>query len=147
MELIVTMRSSRGKTGGKAAGRTRMSDVKQSACLVWIVVFPFMPPYRASVGLLSGHLLLSRLEVPVGHACRTFQKERADHHLYRSCRTGCLNVLRLCSSINRPPDVEFKAQCSGRAVSILENGVGPSESSTGAVAPPLSRFPRLPHEP
>ena len=38
----------KGKTGRKEAGRTGVSDVKQSACLAWIVVFPFMPPYRAS---------------------------------------------------------------------------------------------------
>ena len=47
-ELIVTRISSKGKTVRKEAGRTRMSDVKQSVCLVWIVVSPFMPPYKAS---------------------------------------------------------------------------------------------------
>ena len=45
-ELIVTVISSKGKR--EEAGRMDMSDVKQSACLVSIVVFPFMPPCRAS---------------------------------------------------------------------------------------------------
>ena len=43
-ELIVTMVLSKGKTAGKEG----VSDVKQSACLFWSVVFPFMLPYRAS---------------------------------------------------------------------------------------------------
>src|SRR5437773_6770746 len=50
-ELIVTnptMISSKGKTGGKEAGEPVVFDVKLSAGLVWIVVFPFMPPYRTS---------------------------------------------------------------------------------------------------
>jgi len=47
LELIVTMISSKGKTGGKEAGKPGVFDVKLSAGLVWIVVFPFMPPHRA----------------------------------------------------------------------------------------------------
>jgi len=49
-ELIVTNPttiSSKGKTGGKEAGEPGVFDVKLSASLVWIVVFPFMPPHRA----------------------------------------------------------------------------------------------------
>src|SRR5437667_4095824 len=46
LELIVTM-ISKGKTGGKEAGKPGVFDVKLSAGLVWIVVFPFMPPHRA----------------------------------------------------------------------------------------------------
>ena len=47
LELIVTMISSKGKTGGKEAGKPGVFDVKLSAGLVWIVVFLFMPPHRA----------------------------------------------------------------------------------------------------
>src|SRR5207247_728167 len=47
-ELIVTMISSKEKTGGKEAGKPGVFDVKLSASLVWIVVFPFMPPHRAA---------------------------------------------------------------------------------------------------
>ena len=47
-ELIVRAVFSKGKTGGKKAAETGVSDVKQSACLVWLVVFPFMPADRAS---------------------------------------------------------------------------------------------------
>jgi hypothetical protein len=50
-ELIVTKPttiSSKGKTGEKEAGKPGVFDVKLSAGLVWIVVFPFMPPYGAS---------------------------------------------------------------------------------------------------
>ena len=46
LELIVTM-ISKGKTGGKEAGKPGVFDVKLSAGLVWIVVFLFMPPHRA----------------------------------------------------------------------------------------------------
>ena len=44
-ELIVTTVLSKGKTGGKQAAETGVSDVKQSACWVWLVRFRFMPPY------------------------------------------------------------------------------------------------------
>src|SRR5947199_1468211 len=49
-ELIVTNPStisSKGKTGGKEAGEPGVFDVKLSASLVWVVVFPFMAPHRA----------------------------------------------------------------------------------------------------
>ena len=48
LELIVPMISSKGKTGGKEAGKPGVFDVNVSAALVRIVVFPFMPPHRAS---------------------------------------------------------------------------------------------------
>ena len=46
-ELIGTTVLSKGKTGGMEADETSVSDVKQSACLVWFVVFPSMPAYKA----------------------------------------------------------------------------------------------------
>ena len=46
-QLIGTTVLSKGKTGGMEAAETGVSDVKQSACLVWVVVFPFMAAYRA----------------------------------------------------------------------------------------------------
>jgi len=46
-ELIGTTVLSKGKTGGMEGAETGVSDVKQSACLVWFVVFPFMPAYMA----------------------------------------------------------------------------------------------------
>ena len=46
-ELIGTTVLSKGKTGGMEGAETGVSDVKQSACLVWFVVFPFMPAYKA----------------------------------------------------------------------------------------------------
>jgi len=46
-ELIGTTVLSKGKTGGMEGGETGVSDVKQSACWVWFVVFPFMPAYKA----------------------------------------------------------------------------------------------------
>ena len=45
---IPTMVPLKGKTGGKEAGKPGVFVVKVSTRLVWIVVFPFMPPYRAS---------------------------------------------------------------------------------------------------
>ena len=48
MELTVTMMPLKGKTGRKEAGEPGVCMVKQSTCLVWIVVIPFMPPYSAS---------------------------------------------------------------------------------------------------
>src|SRR5216117_1664384 len=50
-ELIVTNPTTislKGKTGGKEAGEPGVFDLNGSACLVWIVVFPFMPPHKAS---------------------------------------------------------------------------------------------------
>ena len=46
-ELIGTTVLSKGKTGGMEAAETGVSDVKQSACWVWFVVFPSMPAYKA----------------------------------------------------------------------------------------------------
>ena len=45
---IPTIITLKGKAGRKEAGEPGVSDVEQSACLVGFVVFPFMPPYRAS---------------------------------------------------------------------------------------------------
>ena len=45
-ELIGTTVLSKGKTGGMEAAEG-VCDVKQSACLVWFVVFPFMAAYKA----------------------------------------------------------------------------------------------------
>src|SRR5437867_9814693 len=57
---IPTMVPLKGKTGRKEAGEPGVSDLKQSACLVWIAVFSFMPPYRASrVPFLTRWALLS----------------------------------------------------------------------------------------
>ena len=47
-EFIVTTVFSKGKTGGKEAAEGGVSEVKQSACLVWLVVFAFMPADKAS---------------------------------------------------------------------------------------------------
>src|SRR5213594_1146491 len=47
-ELILTTVLSKGKTGRKEAAEAGVSNVKQSACLVWLVVFPFMPADKAS---------------------------------------------------------------------------------------------------
>ncbi len=47
-KLIVPTVWPKGNTGEKEAGETSVSDVKQSACLVWSDVFPFMAPFRAS---------------------------------------------------------------------------------------------------
>ena len=44
---IPTMIPLKGKTGGKEGAETGVSDLKQPACWVWLVRFPFMPPYRA----------------------------------------------------------------------------------------------------
>ena len=44
-ELIV---SSKRKTGGKRGTRKRCVWCEATACLVCLVVFPFMPPHRAS---------------------------------------------------------------------------------------------------
>ena len=49
-ELIGTMVLSKGKTGGMEGAETGVSDVKQSACLVWFVVFPSTPAYKACGG-------------------------------------------------------------------------------------------------
>ena len=46
-QLIGTTVLSKGKTGGMEAAETRVSDVKQPGCLVWLVVFPSMPAYKA----------------------------------------------------------------------------------------------------
>ena len=46
-QLIGTTVLSKGKTGGIEAAQTAVSDVKQSACWVWFVVFPSMPAYKA----------------------------------------------------------------------------------------------------
>src|SRR6058998_1995009 len=43
-QLIGTTVLSKGKTGGMEAAETGVSDVKQSACWVWFIVFSFMPP-------------------------------------------------------------------------------------------------------
>jgi len=46
-QLIETTVLSKGKGGGMEAAETRVSDVNQSACWVWFIVFPFMAAYRA----------------------------------------------------------------------------------------------------
>src|SRR6266566_3357740 len=46
-QLIETTVLSKGKRGGMEAAETRVSDVNQSACWVWFIVFPFMAAYRA----------------------------------------------------------------------------------------------------
>ena len=46
-QLIGTTVLSKGKTGAMEATETGVSDVRQSACLVCFIVFPFMPAYRA----------------------------------------------------------------------------------------------------
>src|SRR5438093_10607654 len=49
-QLIGTTVLSEGKTGGMEAAETGVFDVKQPACLVWFVVFPSTPAYKACGG-------------------------------------------------------------------------------------------------
>ena len=46
-ELIVTIVMSKGKTGGTETDERGVSEVKQSACLVCLGLFPFILAYKA----------------------------------------------------------------------------------------------------
>src|SRR5438876_929045 len=46
-EFIVTIVLSKGKTGGTETDERGVSEVKQSACLVCLGLFPFILAYRA----------------------------------------------------------------------------------------------------